>query len=258
MTYYRMNWYYVGGVLFVALAFVMGFWGDHADRLRTIMVYSFMALLAHQVEEYAWPGGFPPIFNVAVFGEKAHPERYPLNTNQVLVTNVVLAYPIYLAGILWPHTIWLGIGVSLFGMLQLLVHGIVINIRFRSLYNPSLATTIALFIPVGVYYLWYVAHHDLASTADVIIGIVFALIGGVVTVALPIRFMRDRNSPYAFNEQQMGGYATGRWRPCGAPRRRWVSSDLRERGRPLGREGVDGRSLYSGAASLGGAAQGIG
>lgn len=207
MSYYRMNWYYVGGVLFVALAFVMTFWGDHADELRTLMVASFMAVLAHQVEEYGWPGGFPPIFNVAVFGELEHPERYPLNANQVLVTNVFLAYPLYLVGIIWPHAIWLGIGVVVFGMLQLVVHGLVINVRFKSLYNPGLATTIALFMPIGIYYLWYVAHHDLASLADVLIGIVVAVVGAIVTVVLPIRFMRDKDSPYAFNAQQMGGYA---------------------------------------------------
>lgn len=210
MSYYRMNWYYIGGVLFAILAFVMGFWGDHVDQLRTIMIYSFMALLAHQFEEYAYPGGFPPIFNIAVFGEKEHPERYPLNTNQVLVTNVVLAYPIYLAGILWAHTIWLGIGVVVFSMLQLLVHGIVINIRFKSVYNPGLATTLGLFIPIGIYYLWYVARHDLATVADVLIGLAFAVVCAVITVPLPIRFMRDKDSPYAFSDQQMAGFAHGK------------------------------------------------
>lgn len=208
MNYYRMNWYNIGAIIFVILAFVMGFWGHDIDHLRMIMVFSFMALLTHQYEEYAYPGGFPPIFNVAVFGEKEHPERYPLNTNQVLITNVVLAYPIYLASIIWAHAIWLGIGTVIFSMLQFIVHGIVINLRFKSIYNPGLATTIFLFFPIGIYYLWYVAHHDLITAGNLIIGILFALVCGVITVALPIRFMRDKNSPYEFNEQQMGGYAT--------------------------------------------------
>jgi len=27
MKFWRRNWYYIGGILFVALAFFMGFWG---------------------------------------------------------------------------------------------------------------------------------------------------------------------------------------------------------------------------------------
>lgn len=95
-------------------------------------------------------------------------------------------------------------------MLQLLVHGIVINIRFKSVYNPGLATTLGLFIPIGIYYLWYVARHDLATVADVLIGLAFAVVCAVITVPLPIRFMRDKDSPYAFSDQQMAGFAHGK------------------------------------------------
>jgi len=34
-----------------------------------------MAMLMHQFEEYALPGGFPSITNIAVMGEKKVPER---------------------------------------------------------------------------------------------------------------------------------------------------------------------------------------
>ena len=49
------NWYYIGGVLFVALAFLVGFFGDALDPLRKILLLSFMALLGHQFEEYPFP-----------------------------------------------------------------------------------------------------------------------------------------------------------------------------------------------------------
>ena len=65
MKFYRRNWYYIGGILFVALSFLMGFWGSNISPIQLILIYSFMALLVHQFEEYAWPGGFPAVMNIA-------------------------------------------------------------------------------------------------------------------------------------------------------------------------------------------------
>ncbi|MDR1426502.1 MAG: hypothetical protein LBJ08_01910 [Bifidobacteriaceae bacterium] len=57
-TWYSRNWYNVGAAIFVILALCMGFWGNgNLDRLTIILVYSFMALLCHQFEEYRLPGG---------------------------------------------------------------------------------------------------------------------------------------------------------------------------------------------------------
>jgi hypothetical protein len=58
MKLYRNNWYYIGGILFVVLSFVMGFFGNHVSPIQLILVTSFMALLVHQFEEYVLPGGF--------------------------------------------------------------------------------------------------------------------------------------------------------------------------------------------------------
>jgi hypothetical protein len=60
LTFCRRNWYHGGGVVFTALAFIMGFWGnDDSSRIEVILIYSFISLLAHQFEEYALPGGSP-------------------------------------------------------------------------------------------------------------------------------------------------------------------------------------------------------
>ena len=92
MKFYRRNWYYFGGILFVVLAFVMGFWGGHISHIQLILIYSFMALLVHQFEEYGLPGGFPRISNIVVSGEKKAPDRYPFNANQCWISNVFLTY----------------------------------------------------------------------------------------------------------------------------------------------------------------------
>ena len=88
MKFWRRNWYYIGAVLFVALSFFMGFWGSSFSHIQVILIFSFMAMLVHQFEEYAYPGGFPSITNIALFGEKKVPDRYPLNANQCWISNV--------------------------------------------------------------------------------------------------------------------------------------------------------------------------
>ena len=77
MKFYRRNWYYIGGILFVILAFVMGFWGGYRSHIQLILIYSFMALQVHQFEEYGLPGGFPALFNVIMNGETEAPDRFP-------------------------------------------------------------------------------------------------------------------------------------------------------------------------------------
>ena len=63
MRFWRRNWYYIGGILFVFLAFGMGLWGSgHLSRLQVILVFSWMGMLMHQFEEYAFPGGFSAHF----------------------------------------------------------------------------------------------------------------------------------------------------------------------------------------------------
>lgn len=207
MKFYRHHWYYVGIYLFIGLAFIMGFWGNRIEEIQKILIYSFMALLVHQFEEYACPGGFPPIFNIAVLGEKKTPERYPLNANQCLVTNVYMAYFFYILAILFPNLIWLGLAQVLFGMLQVLVHGVVVNIRLKSIYNPGLGSALLLHVPIGIYYVFYVTTNHLISGKDWLFGIIVTLLATFATVVLPIRLMGDKKSKYPFNQREMGGYA---------------------------------------------------
>jgi len=207
MSFYRKNWYYVGGVLFVALAFLVGFWGNEIDPLRKILLLSFMALLMHQFEEYALPGGFPAVFNIGWNHETEAPDRYPLNRLTCVCVNTFLAYPFYILPIVFPRIIWLGLAQILFGMGgQLLVHGIVINRKIHSYYNPGLAVTVFLHVPIGAYYIWYVYAHGLIEPRHWIAGIAACGLATVLVVGLPVRLLRDRNSPYPFDPEEMARF----------------------------------------------------
>jgi hypothetical protein len=169
-----------------------------------------MAMLVHQVEEYAIPGGFPAISNIATFGETKVPDRYPLNANQCLISNVFLTYPFFIAAIVLPHVIWLGLAQVGLGLFQVLAHGIAVNIRLKSLYNPGVASAVLLFLPIGIYYIWYVSTNHLASTGDYVIGVIATLGAVLVLFLLPIIFLRSKESKYPFSETEMVGLAKER------------------------------------------------
>lgn len=204
---WRKNWYWFGGILFVALSFFMGLLGSNFSRIQVILIYSFMAMLIHQFEEYAFPGGFPGITNIVVSGEKKAPERYPFNANQCWISNVFLTYTFYIVPVFFPNVIWLGLAQVIAGMLQLFTHGIMINARLKSPYNPGLGATVFLQLPIGIYYIWYVSTNNLANGWIYVFGIIGAFVALGILFLLPTRLMRSRESEYPFAEEEMYGFA---------------------------------------------------
>jgi hypothetical protein len=207
MKFYRLHWYHVGGILFVALAYFMGFWGDHFSRIQVILTYSFMAMLMHQFEEYAMPGGLPGIGNIVMMGEKQAPDRYPLNANQVMISNVFLTYPFYVIPILFPQVIWLGVMQIGQGLIQVPLHGVVMNVKLKSPYNPGMLSCVLLQLPIGIYYIWYVRANNLATPRDFVLGSIAALLSMIVLWLGPIAILRSRQSRYPFAPEQMFGFA---------------------------------------------------
>jgi Protein of unknown function with HXXEE motif len=207
MSFLRKNWYYLGGILFLALAVVIGLCGRQIAPLRLILLVSFMALLLHQLEEYALPGGFPAVFNIGWQGEKEAPDRYPLNRMSCLCVNVFTAYPFYLLPVLFPGLVWLGLAQILFGMVgQLIVHGIVINRKLHTLYNPGLGVVLLLHVPIGVYYIRYLYAHELVQPWHWLAGILCMGLGALVMIALPIKLFEDKHSPYPFDPKEMARF----------------------------------------------------
>ncbi|PAF43626.1 HXXEE domain-containing protein [Helicobacter sp. 11S02596-1] len=207
MKFWRQHWYYIGGIIFVLLAFVMGLWGsEHMSKIQVILVFSWMGMLMHQFEEYALPGGFPIISNMVAMGETERPERYPLNAQQCFLSNVILCYLVYIIPIFFPHLIWLGASQVLAGIWQLPAHGIFMNLRLKSKYNPGLASTIFLQTPVAIYYIWYVCTYMPNEAGQLWWGIPGSFLMLFLAFMLPILLMKNKNSPYPFEERELYGY----------------------------------------------------
>ena len=197
------HWYNIGIVVALcALVTLIVGWNQMSALLRFNTI-SFIAMLVHQFEEYGFPGGEPMIMNRVLQGSDI-PDRYPLNQFSAMFTNVFFSYVIYLLPILLPNVIWLGIAPMLMGMMQFLIHGVMTNIKMKSIYNPGLGAVVFLHIPVGVCYLRYITVHQLAGGVTWAIAIAYTIIATAFILGyLTYIGLSDRNSKWCFDEAEL-------------------------------------------------------
>ncbi|VUC30921.1 unnamed protein product [Clonostachys rosea] len=204
-AYYGENWYYFTATAFVILTFAMGFFGHHLSHIQVILTYNLLALFVHQVEEYILPGGGPLVINVAFYGERKDYDRFPGNKASMAWVNT-LAYPFYISAIVYSDKIWLGLAQSFFGFLQVIGHGLTMNIKGNTGYNPGLASALLLHLPIGIYYIAHVQDNDLITGLDWAYSVA-ALVGAVVlTIPAPILIFLNRQSPYPLSEKEMARF----------------------------------------------------
>lgn len=207
MKKYMNNWYYIGGIIFVVLALLLGLFGSQIDPMRRLMIVLYMCLLAHQFEEYAVPGGFPSAWNVGVSGETELGDRYPLNTKSAFIVNICCAYPIYWLGIIFYDVHVLSIFITYFTMAQIFVHGIVMNRKMHTFYNPGVGTAVFIMVPTGIYSLWYIGSHFPLPAWNWWVPILFFPVAAFLTILLPILKCQDKNTTYVFPERDTKGFS---------------------------------------------------
>jgi hypothetical protein len=200
---YRRHWYNIGLFIGISVLVLTVIQWRTFGVLQLILLLNFVTLLFHQFEEYGWPGGEPAIMN-KVLQPSEIPDRYPLNQNSAMITNVIAAYPFYLLPVLFPNIIWLALGPVLFGLMQIVVHGIVTNVKLKTIYNPGLLAVLVGHVPLGGYYLYYIHINNLATVWDWVFGVVY-LLGFVAIVMkwLTYQWLAKKDSPYVFADVEM-------------------------------------------------------
>jgi len=200
MRFMERHWFDVGGVLGIALAVWLGLSSSEMSTLTLVLWLSLLSLLAHQVEEWRWPGWFPGMLNIVLF-RSADPWRFPLNTRSGLVVNVVLGWVGYLlAAILAERALWLALATILVSFGNCVLHLVVIPIRGRMPYNPGMFTSLLLFLPLVAWFA--VEALPMMSATEIAIGLFLGLvldIGGVIGV---IRLLENSNAT-PFEDRQI-------------------------------------------------------
>ncbi len=203
MNFLRRHWYNIGLYIAIIAAIYLALAWSGIQILQRLLILNFIAMLIHQYEEYALPGGEPAIINMVVQPSDI-PDRYPLNQNSAMVTNLLYSYGFCLIPIFFPNVIWLGLAPMLAAVSQLVVHGILNNLKLKSFYNPGLGAVVFIHMPVTVYYIVYIQSNGLANIWIWIAAIVYLVFYMVICLAkLTYTWLADRNSPYPFDEVEM-------------------------------------------------------
>ena len=184
----------------------MGLWGCYRlGTIQIILVFSWMGMLMHQFEEYAFPGGFQSYPTWPDLGKWIILSGILSMHGRNFLSNVIFCYLSYIIPILFPNLIWMGASQVLAGVWQLPGHGIAMNVRLKSKYNPGLASTAFLQTPVAIYYIWYVVRYMPDKAGQLWWGFP-VLLPLLLTFIVPILFMKDKNSKYPFDDRELYGY----------------------------------------------------
>jgi hypothetical protein len=171
---------------------------------RALAVMNALALAVHQYEEYVDPGYFAGQTNAAVM-RSSQPRNWPLNRQSSLCINTVLAYPFYLAPIVFPRVKWVSLPPMLFGLFQAVDHGLVMPALARSKYSPGFLAAMLLHVPIGLTYIRALRTEgpigrDTWRKSAGVTALFFA------ALLVPFFGFMDKDSPYAFSAKHMGRY----------------------------------------------------
>ena len=201
MNFLRLHWYDIGLVLAVVTGAVL--LTTHPQGLSLILWISLISLFLHQAEEYRFPGTFPGMMNRAMFSS-AEPDRFPLNSNTALIINVIVGWLTYfLAALFADGAIWLAIAAILVSVGNFVAHTILFNVRGKTRYSPGMATAIVLFLPISVYFFYFIIHGNLARPLDWIVGIVLGAALNYLGVLKVIDLLKDKETPFVFPERNV-------------------------------------------------------
>ena len=89
-----------------------------------------------------------------------------------------------------------------FSMTQIIIHGIIFNIKMKRLYNPGVATMLFILIPVGIYYILYVASHFSLTWWYFVAAGALLLPVSFCSLMLPIKLLADKNSRYVWPQEE--------------------------------------------------------
>lgn len=200
---YRSQWPRVGAVTALAVAGITALGAKRMSKPQRLAALNLAALMAHQYEEYVDPGWFPGQFNHGL-AHSNQPRNYPLNQDSALVVNVAFGYPFYLAPLIFSKTKWLGLAPAMFGIAQAVAHGVVFPRRTGDKYSPGFFTAALLHVPLGLSVITALREQDGLDRCDYLKGALATVTFAVIGIAGPILVGRDKNSPHAFTEAQMG------------------------------------------------------
>ena len=201
MNWLRHHWFDLAP--FLAVIILIGLYVFQIQGLSLLLWINMVALLFHQFEEYRYPGYFPGMLNVVMYRSK-FPDRFPLNAQTSFIVNVLIGWTTYLLAALYgSYLLWLAIAAILISAGNVIAHCFLFNLKGNTFYNPGQLTSILLFIPISIFFFYFLITRNLGSTFDYFFGISLGVLLNVVGILKTIDWMKDEYSSYPFEQRQL-------------------------------------------------------
>jgi hypothetical protein len=150
------------------------------------------------VEEAPGPVVFPICNEVLTPKPGGPPDRYPLNQNNAAFINV-LGWVFYLVPALLSGDL-AGFRQMLFGLVgQVIVHGVIINSKLKTWYNPGLVAVMLGHVPLAILYFMEVFSRDAVRWWDLVFGLLYlGFFAGVIMQRIALMAHCRPTSRYPF------------------------------------------------------------
>jgi hypothetical protein len=201
MNFLRLHWYDIGLGLAVATGATLIV--VRPSGLALLLWLSLISLFLHQFEEYRLPGNFPGMMNRVMFASP-QPDRYPLNSNTALIINILVGWLTYfLAALFAGKAVWLAIATILVSLGNFIAHTFLFNLRGKTRYSPGMLTAILLFLPISVYFFYFIIRNKSAGPVDWIAGILLGIALNYIGILKLIDWLKDKNTRHVFPERNI-------------------------------------------------------
>ena len=192
----RLHWFDLGFAFALVTGGILAL--NKLNPLSFLLWVSLISLFLHQLEEYRYPGYFPGMINSVLFSSK-QPDRFPLNSNTALIVNVVIGWSFYfLAAVFAENAVWLGVATILVSLGNFVAHTVLFNLKGKRFYNPGMVTVVILFLPILLYFFYFVIEKGLVSPIDWGVGIILGIALNYLGILKVIDWLKDENSSYIF------------------------------------------------------------
>lgn len=127
------------------------------------------------------------------------PDRFPLNTKTAFIINVCLGWSIYILAILFAdNALWIAISSLMVSLGNIFAHTFLFNIKGKTFYNSGMVTALLLFVPIIIYFLFYIHQNNIVHTTDYIIGILLGILFNYFGILKLIDLLKNKNTQYIF------------------------------------------------------------
>ena len=200
---YRTQWPRVGGVLAMAIGGAAALGARKMSKPQLLSALNFGALLVRQYEEHVDPGWFPGQFNGGVF-KSDQPRNYPLSKSTALCVTPRSPTRITSCRSCSPARSPLGLSPAIFGIMQSVMHGVIVPRIAAGKYSPGFLASFFLHIPLGVAYIRALKAAEGLTRGDFAKSAACTAAFAVIGVAGPNVVGKNKNTPYLRAREQTG------------------------------------------------------